>query len=222
MAADGRAVLTALEQSPFDLVLMDLQMPKLDGIEATREIRRREQARNGSAVPRRRLPIIALTAHAMKGDRGACLEAGMDDYLTKPIRRRDLLAVLERLAAVVAKSESASEAEPAFDQVRLLGEIGGNTALLQRLAAVYFEHTPALLQTIQAAAAAGEMQELERAAHTLKGSLSQFAGNGAMHLAARLEEAAGRRDASVQQLAGELIPKVERFDAALRQLLTRQ
>jgi CheY-like chemotaxis protein len=91
VAADGRAALELLASMPYDLVLMDVQMPVMDGLEATRELRRREG--DGG----RHLPVVAMTAHAMQSDRERCLEAGMDDYVSKPIRRRDLLRVLRSL-----------------------------------------------------------------------------------------------------------------------------
>jgi signal transduction histidine kinase/DNA-binding response OmpR family regulator len=101
VAADGRAALGVLGSMPYDLVLMDVQMPVMDGLETTRELRRRER---GTA---RHLPIVAMTAHAMQTDRERCFEAGMDDYISKPIRRRDLLRVLRELG----KWELAADAE---------------------------------------------------------------------------------------------------------------
>jgi CheY-like chemotaxis protein/HPt (histidine-containing phosphotransfer) domain-containing protein len=224
IVADGRAVLAALEKSTFDVVLMDLQMPKLDGLETAREIRRHEQAHAlDHPEGARRLPIIAVTAHAMKADRESCLAAGMDGYVTKPIRRRELLAALDRLfrPADETKASSSPCFEPAFDPAKLLAETGGNTALLKRLAALYFEHTPALLATIQAAASSGQMPELERAAHTLKGSLTQFVARPAMQSAAQLEQAASAGDVAVISLAVRLEKEVERFEAALREFLAR-
>ena len=90
VASDGAQAVTAFEREPFDLILMDVQMPELNGYAASRAIRAREQ---GTAD---HIPIIALTAHAMEGDREICIEAGMDDYLTKPIHHRELTATLER------------------------------------------------------------------------------------------------------------------------------
>ena len=92
LAADGQLALDALEHESFDVALMDMQMPVMGGIEATREIRRRE-----AALAKPRLPIIAMTANAMQGDREACLDAGMDDYIAKPIKAADLANTLKLL-----------------------------------------------------------------------------------------------------------------------------
>jgi two-component system, sensor histidine kinase and response regulator len=103
----GEEALDALQDEKFDLVLMDVQMPEMDGFAATREIRRREQGGQG------RLPVIAMTAHAMKGDRESCLEAGMDDYLAKPINREELQQAIER--AMKPRKEAVSAPSSAFD-----------------------------------------------------------------------------------------------------------
>src|SRR5262249_35731887 len=105
VVATGRAALAALERATFDLILMDLQMPEMGGMEATAAIRSKEQITGGH------IPIIALTAHAMAGDRERCLAGGMDSYLSKPVQSRDLLAAVERFAAGV--SESAPALAPA-------------------------------------------------------------------------------------------------------------
>ncbi len=222
VATNGHAVLAALDKTTCDVVLMDLQMPGMDGLQAAREIRRRETARaTTGSTPATRLPIIALTAHAMTGDRETCLAAGMDDYVAKPIRRRELVSALERIFPpdVEVKTKPQLESEPPFDSAKLLSELDGNTALLHRLAKVYFEHTPALVQTIQATAAAGEAKELERAAHTLKGSLIQFIAIPAIKAAARLEEAARTGDASVVALAVDVSRELERFEDAIGKFL---
>lgn len=222
VVTNGHAVLAALAKSAFDVVLMDLQMPGMDGLEASRKIRLREQARGDSgAPPLPRLPIIALTAHAMKGDREACLDAGMDGYLAKPVRRRDLIAVFDRFCppAPAAIVTTVVESDSAFDRARLLDSVGGSTALLRRLADVYFEHTPALVKTIENSIATGQMPELQRAAHTLKGSLAQFVAHSAMEAASRLEEAARVGNTSVAGIASEFSIKLEQFDSALRRFL---
>lgn len=99
VVGDGRAALDALEQETFDLLLMDVQMPVMDGLEATAAIREREKFSD------RRIPIIAMTAHSLKGDQERCMLAGMDGYVSKPIRTADLFAAIE---SVVAKTNSAS------------------------------------------------------------------------------------------------------------------
>jgi two-component system, sensor histidine kinase and response regulator len=104
LAQNGREALEMLKKQNFDIVLMDIQMPEMDGFEATKRIREKEQA-SGTHQP-----IIALTAHAMKGDRERCLASGMDDYLNKPIRPDELDEILERYLALRTKSSDAIEA----------------------------------------------------------------------------------------------------------------
>jgi CheY-like chemotaxis protein len=107
VAQTGQEALHSLRSEKFDLVLMDVQMPEMDGFAAAREIRRREQG------GQEHVPVIAMTAHAMKGDRESCLEAGMDDYLAKPINREELQQVIER--AMKSKKEAYSTQPSAFD-----------------------------------------------------------------------------------------------------------
>jgi CheY-like chemotaxis protein len=107
VAQTGQEALHSLRSEKFDLVLMDVQMPEMDGFAATREIRRREQG------GQEHVSVIAMTAHAMKGDRESCLEAGMDDYLAKPINREELQQVIER--AMKSKNEAFSTQPSAFD-----------------------------------------------------------------------------------------------------------
>src|SRR5262249_50106109 len=127
VARNGRAALTALEQGPFDLVLMDVQMPEMDGFESTAHIRRAEQGSD------RHMPIIAMTAHAMKGDRERCLEAGMDGYVSKPIQPMELFQAIDRVlyGTDFAVPESAAQApaprkpEP-LDTRELMRRVGGD------------------------------------------------------------------------------------------------
>ncbi len=216
---NGNAVLAALDKNTFDLILMDLQMPGLDGLQTSREIRRREQASAAatSSAPSH-LPIIALTAHAMKGDREACFAAGMDGYVTKPIRRRELLAEMDRLfPPAVQKVAEAISSEAPFDHAKALEEVNGNKELLRRLATVYFEHTPELLKEFHAAVAERQFVEAAKSAHTLKGSLAQFAAGRALKSVVKLEQACRGGNGEVAALAAEFTKELEQFDAALGQ-----
>jgi CheY-like chemotaxis protein/nitrogen-specific signal transduction histidine kinase/HPt (histidine-containing phosphotransfer) domain-containing protein len=183
---DGRAALAALDARSYDLVLMDMQLPGLDGLAATAELRRRE-ARTG-----RHIPVIALTANAMTDDRQRCLDAGMDDYLAKPLRTRALRQALVRWSRAGSDHpvrEQSSVAAPAptddgrsFDRSLLVECCGSNAALIIEVLETFLRSTPASLSAIEAAVVAGSAAELEREAHRLKGACQTI---GALTLAAR-------------------------------------
>ena len=193
---NGREALEALERETVDLVLMDVQMPEMDGLEATAAIREKEKKTGDH------LPIIALTAHAMKGDREKCLAAGTDDYLTKPIRTADLFAVVERLRN--AKTNTTSEAPaitkaPAtngFDSDAALRHVEGDRDLLDEIIRIFADQCPKTLYEIQNAIRAADLPALERAAHSLKGSASNLCATGVTQAAAELEESARSGDSS--------------------------
>jgi PAS domain S-box-containing protein len=171
---NGRAAVEASAREPFDLVLMDVQMPELDGIEATRRIRQREQ---GTA---RHLPIIALTAHARAADREWCLRSGMDGYVAKPLRTGQLR---EEIARTVAPAPPPA----ALGRGELLALVDGDTQLLRELLGLFAEDAPRLLQSARAAAAAADPAAVATAAHRLKGSARFFGPVPAATAAARLE-----------------------------------
>jgi two-component system sensor histidine kinase/response regulator len=192
VANNGREALEALERTGiggFDLVLMDVQMPEMDGMEATAVIRARDK------VHCVHTPILAMTAHAMKGDREKCLEAGMDGYVAKPIRAADLFAEIERLvsdtSAPAAQSAPAVMAEPAngevLDRAAFFERIEGDTDLLADMVGLFLRECPCHLVAIREAVACGDARTLERAAHTLKGSVSNFAAPAAAAAVLRLE-----------------------------------
>ncbi len=193
---NGRQALDALERETVDLVLMDVQMPEMDGLEATAAIREKEK-KTGS-----HLPIIALTAHAMKGDREKCLAAGTDDYLTKPIRTADLFAAVERLRN--AKTDAAPEAPAitnppgtsAFDIDAALRHVEGDRDLLDEIVRIFADQCPKTMYEIQNAIRAADLSVLERAAHSLKGSASNLCATGVTQAAAELEESARSGDSS--------------------------
>jgi signal transduction histidine kinase/DNA-binding response OmpR family regulator len=195
VASTGRQVIALWQAEPFDVILMDVQMPEMDGFEATRIIRQQEQDRPC------RIPIIAMTAHAMKGDRERCLAAGMDDYVAKPIRREELIAALERvcsrrpqvhhcLTPTNAPSPSALEPTVVIDLAAALERLNGDTALWAELVELFLRDTPQLLQQIEAALASGDVEALRRAAHSVKGSAAYIGCSTLSALAARLEQLA--------------------------------
>jgi PAS domain S-box-containing protein len=201
---NGREALAALERRAFDLVLMDVQMPELDGLEATGAIRERERS-TGAHVP-----IVAVTAHAMKGDAERCLAAGMDAYLVKPLQATELDAVIERLFGRPAgQPPAARKARAALDERRLLERVGGDRAALRRLARLYLADYPKLLARLRRALAAGDAPGVRAAAHALKGATSNFAATAAVAAAQRLEQLAeagtlGEAPAVLADLEGAL------------------
>lgn len=172
--ADGREVLEALTRTRYDLVLMDCQMPEMDGYEATIEIRRRE-------AEARHTPIIAMTAHALEGAREECLAAGMDDYIAKPVKPEDLFRMLEHWLAVGDKtppegrSADRTASRPKqnsiiVDAERLLDVAGGGPEMVEELIDLYLQQTSQMLSNLQAATHVKDNGEVERIAHSLAGS----------------------------------------------------
>ncbi|MDX6752140.1 response regulator [Geminicoccaceae bacterium 1502E] len=214
VAGDGEEALAALSRARYDLVLMDCQMPRLDGYAATREIRRREAGLGAAGVP-----IVALTAHALRGDRERCLEAGMNDYLGKPFTAEEMRAVLERWlpAAEHAAAEPTGEAvaagqsrdEPAVLDRRTLDTLRelrrpGQPSVLGRAIHLYFGSTPGLVERLAQGAASGDAQAMVEAAHALKSSSANL---GALELAAQCRTVetmarAGRIDEAAAAASG--------------------
>jgi len=191
VADNGAEALEALEQRDFDLVLMDVQMPDMDGLEATAAIRLRER-QTGS-----RTPIIAMTAHAMKGDRQKCLDAGMDEYVAKPIRAKRLFGTIAAVLGVSGEQGEASDAPPAdfvppetdaLDWSEALRTVKGDHALLRSVVEAFLEECPRLMRAMRTAVAEGKAAALRVAAHTLKGSMEYFGASRGFELAYRLEK----------------------------------
>lgn len=204
LAHTGREVLDKHAAQPCDLILMDLWMPDMDGLVACTHIREREGATG------RRVPIIALTAHSVKGDRDACLAAGMNDYLTKPVRR-DILVEAIRRAMDSSAAPGAAAPAPASPAKALLGPWEGVDAeILYKLAPMMVESTNTSITDLREALAAGDWQRLQREAHSLKGSLGLFHAPTVVGTAKRLEDAAKVRDAAqakevLETLASEVL-----------------
>jgi two-component system, sensor histidine kinase and response regulator len=208
LCGDGRAAVAAIEAERPDLVLMDVQMPEMDGLAATAAIREREAAQPGI----RRLPIVALTAFAMKGD---CLAAGMDDYLTKPIRRDQLAALLARLVGDAQAGPEADKPGPAFDAAAALAHAGDDRQLLGELLGIFLADGPAQLQALRDAVAGADPAALMRTAHALSGSLRVLGAGAAIALVGRLEALGreGQLEGAAALLAG-LEPELERVRSA--------
>ncbi|MDP3543021.1 MAG: response regulator [Elusimicrobiota bacterium] len=199
-ASDGRQALEALTRAPYDLILMDCQMPDMDGFAATKEIRSGEEGRGRPA-------IVAMTAGVLQADRVKCLEAGMDDFLAKPVQREDLAAMLDKWyrpidAAVLARVRELTGAGP-----------------FRGLIAGFLEDAEQRLTAMRAAAAAGRLDELERSAHALKGASADIGANGMRSLSARIEALAPSGDVweirrLIDSLAAEFKEAREALEAA--------
>jgi PAS domain S-box-containing protein len=187
VAGTGKEAVAALERQPFDVVLMDVQMPEMGGFEATAAIRRAEQRDR----PGRHTPIIAMTAHAMKGDREQCLEAGMDGYLSKPVRARELYEAIEGITGPAPENPAGGDGNGrgagVVDWATALGRVGNDVELLQELARVFLEECPGWMAELRRALAGGDAAGVRRLAHTVKGSLGQFGARTAFDAAQRLE-----------------------------------
>jgi CheY-like chemotaxis protein/HPt (histidine-containing phosphotransfer) domain-containing protein len=218
---NGRLALEALSRKQYDVVLMDCQMPELDGYAATRELRRIEGNRKHTW-------IIAMTANSLEGDREKCLAAGMDDYLSKPVKPENLAGALGRFAGN-ARHAPQLPAQPAEEIVadavdlsvlasfREMDGVGDD--LLGSLITTFLENTPLVLGEAQAALARSSAPQLERAAHTLKGSCSNFGAERMRSACQKLEHAA--RGGSLEK-APEMLAAIEREFVSVRLALERQ
>ena len=206
---NGLQAVSAIEKDRFDLAFMDLQMPEMDGLDATLRIRALESA----GLPR--TPIIALTAHAIKGSREHYLAAGMDDYVTKPVRRADLSDAIDRIMHKTGRWPSSI---PTYDHEQCLSNIDGDTELFTTMVSLFTETTTGLLTKIQEAVAAKDSATTARVAHKLKGSALQFNAQPACTLTLQIEEAAQRGDLSVAEV---LMPELRETFTRLEQDLKR-
>lgn len=204
LATNGLEVLVAMQQDDYDLILMDCQMPKMDGFEATAEIRKGEQDSPGSHIP-----IIAVTANAMEGDRENCLAAGMDDYLSKPFSREQLAEVLQRQVCSDDTSEAAGRPVPArdipasagasapvgqssinqdsLDNIRQLQQ-PGQPDLLGKIIALYLDDSPGLINALRESVSKGDAESVRLTAHRFKSGSANLGAIELAELCRRLEE----------------------------------
>jgi len=217
VAENGQEALDALERENIDLVLMDVQMPVMDGLKAMRAIRSKEQ--NTGA----HLPIIALTAHAMKGDKERCIGAGADEYVTKPLRLAELLAAIYRLRTGIVGVPAHTPAAPggvtsgALDLIEALERVEGDRELLEEIARIFADECPGNIAAIRQALEAGDTHQLELLAHTIKGASANFGASGVTEAALKLEncardgnlETAGRCTTDLEREIARLLPELE-------------
>ncbi|MGD0043921.1 MAG: response regulator, partial [Isosphaeraceae bacterium] len=187
VANNGQEALADWEMGTFDIVLMDVQMPLMDGFAATAAIRQRENATG------RHTPIIALTAHVMKGDRERCVAAGMDAYASKPLRSQELFAAIDGLlpggkTTPRIAATSRETPETVWDPTTILAEVEGDRELLLKLIGRFLDQYPKVLSEIRSSVSQRDSAMLERSSHKLKGSVSHFGARNAYEAARRLEE----------------------------------
>ncbi|MHB8971733.1 MAG: GAF domain-containing protein [Pirellulaceae bacterium] len=222
---NGREAVAASAAEPFDVILMDVQMPEMDGLAATAAIRAREQTTGG------RVPIVAMTAYALPGDRERCLEAGMDGYVAKPIRAQELLHAIASLSPADSRPAEPDPApvvtpvvapvvtpvvSPVIAWAAALEAVQGDQELLRTVVAAAIEEIPQMMVVLREATASRDAPRLHRAAHTLKSSLRYFGAKDAAELAWQLEVVGKEvRLDDVSPLLADLEPLAEQVRAEL-------
>ena len=206
--ATGREAVEAFSDGSFDLIFMDVQMPEMDGFEATRRIRELEETTGGH------ITIVAMTAHAMAGDRERCLAAGMDDYVSKPLRKEDLLRALN--GGDVQDDEDKSEKVFLHSRAEMLAQCEGDEELMKELVSIFQENTPQIVQSIGDAIEKRDAPALAVSAHKLLSSLGAFGAREAGTLARRLERHGQENDfRGTKERFTELERETDKIYAAL-------
>jgi PAS domain S-box-containing protein len=213
VAPNGRRALEELENSDFagfDVVLMDIQMPEMGGYEATAAIREKEKTTGNH------LPIVAMTAHAMKGDEERCLAAGMDGYVSKPLEVEDFFAAIEAAVQAHPTRPSPELPQDILNRDTLLTRVEGDAVLLGQMAATFLQECPKHLSDIRQAVASRDSQALQRTAHALKGSVANFTARKATQAAQKLEMMGREGDLTKSEPALlELEGEIERLKPVL-------
>jgi two-component system sensor histidine kinase/response regulator len=227
VVANGAEALRALAADPYDLVLMDVQMPEMDGLEATRRVRD-----PGSAVLNHAVPIIAMTAHAMKGDRERCLAAGMDDYVTKPILPEALATALDRWlpreppdtlpldrppgSDAATPDGTAGSGTVVFDEAGMLARLMGDAELARTVIDGFLADVPRLIEALRGCVEQGDLAGALRQAHTIKGASAAVGGEALRAVSAAVEAAATAGDAAG---VASRLPDLESAFAQLRETM---
>jgi signal transduction histidine kinase/DNA-binding response OmpR family regulator len=219
IACNGREAMSFTAAEIFDLVFMDVQMPEMDGLTATRNIRGREK-KTGLHIP-----IIAMTAHAMKGDKERCLEAGMDGYISKPVSSKEIedmistIAVTETATPTLIEVQAAPSPPIAWDRAKALERVDGDEQLLQEVVQIFLEESPKQLAKLRQAVTVGDADLLERAAHSMKGELGYLAVPDACQKARVLEQMGRTRNL---EQAAETLAVLETEVSALAAEMNRR
>jgi CheY-like chemotaxis protein/HPt (histidine-containing phosphotransfer) domain-containing protein len=198
LASNGIEAVEAFKKGDFDLILMDIQMPGMDGFEATRAIRDLMLEKSDSKGRMSDIPIIAMTAHAMTGDREKCINAGMDDYVSKPIKPEALYSVINKVARKSQSEKEQKRTQPSqgsktfspktFDLSSAMETVLGSEDLFREIAGMFIENCPDYIAKIKEAIAGNDAGILEREAHSLKGAVGNFGAKEAYEVAYRLEK----------------------------------
>ncbi|MEA1933063.1 MAG: response regulator [Thermodesulfobacteriota bacterium] len=216
--ADGREAVESLETIPYDIVLMDCQMPEMDGYEATEEIRK-----PGSKVIDHNVPVIAMTANAMKGDREKCLKAGMDDYLPKPINPQELSDMLEKW---ITKQDSSQQkkatvgnikpAQNIFDRAGFLGRLMGDEEIANEILGNFLKEIPRIFNALKEALDNGDAPSVQLQAHSIKGASASVGGEALRETAFEIEKAGKAGDLEIAKLCmPELKTQFDRLKEAI-------
>ncbi len=193
VANNGREALDALNHQAFDAVLLDIEMPEMDGYETTTAIREHERGTD------RHIPIVAMTAHALKGDREKCLAAGMDGYVAKPLQPRELFAVVEGVVGVspgisLERPEPREQSSPSSRISSMLDRVGQDRGLLQELISLFLRDSPQMLERVRSAVHGTDADELRKAAHAMRGALENLGRDSICNVAGELESMGVRND----------------------------
>jgi CheY-like chemotaxis protein len=268
LVGNGRQALEMLQKETFDIVLMDVQMPNMDGITATKEFRKREKEFNAQgsglkekkelkaqssklkgekkhnaqgpqpdgkgdealsafsfqpSAPAKRVPIIAMTAHAIKGDRQRCLDAGMDDYISKPIDSDKLFNAIEALTPAVGNANNAAADSAPVDIELLMKAFDGDRSFLSEIVEVFLSDYPRLMDDLRRANIEGDCDLLLRSAHSLKGMLRNFQADPAAQAAFEIERKAKAQNFDdVQTKIERLTDRITEVDNILRAMVAPQ
>ena len=218
---NGKKALDLLEDKSFDIILMDVQMPIMDGFEATKAIRENEK------LTGRHIPVIAMTAHAMKGDRQKCIEAGMDEYISKPISSQTLIKLMNSLVPGNVKKNDKdktwADSEYCFDKETILKAFDNDWNFFREAVGIFIDEYPKMMAEIKYAIHQNNPEELRRSSHSLKGMLGNFQAQSAEKKAFKLEEMGRKNDFKGAGIACEMLAAdIKSFEGLLLKFIEEE